>query len=180
MDRWGPAYVEAARERLAQARRDYPWTKGMVNMPALPSNEVSYKTILVSNPGAGLDWSQVVPVGTGGAGKWWLLYAVYAQLVQGATQTPQPLLQFDDGTGLWMESTGSTTAQAASTTVAYSWAPNMLLTGLIGSGANVHANAPIPDSLVFPAGYHIKTSTVGIGANSQWQNIRLMVAELGN
>lgn len=143
-------------------------------MPALPSNEASYKTVTIANPGAGNDWSFLVP-----AGKWWFLYAVYAVLTQGLTQTPQPLLQLDDGTNLWMESTGSTAAQAVSTTCAYSWAPNMLLTGQVGAGANVHSNAPIPDSLVIPGGYHIKSSTIGIGANSVWSAIRAMVAELG-
>lgn len=143
-------------------------------MPALPSNEAAYKTVTIASPSAGLDWSFLVP-----AGKWWFLYAVYAILTQGITQTPQPLLQFDDGTNLWMESTGSTSAQAVSTTCAYSWAPNMLLTGQVGSAANVHSNAPIPDSLVIPGGYHIKSSTIGIGANSQWSAIRAMVAELG-
>lgn len=143
-------------------------------MPGLPSNEVAYKTVAVGAPGAGLDWSAAVPTN-----KWWFLYAVYGVLTQGATQTPLPLLQLDDGTNLWMESTGSTTVQAVSTTTAYSWAPNMLLTGQIGAGANVHSNAPIPDSLVLPGGYHVKSLTVGIGANSQWSAIRIMVAELG-
>lgn len=143
-------------------------------MPAMPSTNAVYKRVTVANPGAGAEVVFVVP-----GNKDWFLYAVYVQLVQGITQTPQPIILMDDGTNTWMESIGSSAVQAVSTTCAYSWAPNMLLTGQVGSGVNVHSNAPIPDSLVLPAGYRIRTNTVGIGANSQYQNASCMIAELG-
>ena len=143
-------------------------------MPALPSNLTAYKRVTIAAPGAGADWTLTVP-----AGKSWLLYAVYAVLVQGATQTPQPILFLDDGTNNLMESIGSTGAQSASTTCAYSWAAGMVQTAQVGSGAGVHSNAPIPDGLVLPTGFRIRSSTLGIGANSQWGIPSAFVAELG-
>jgi hypothetical protein len=142
--------------------------------PPNPSNLAVYKRVTGATPGAGIDFTLTVP-----AGKWWQLFAVYAVLAQGVTQTPQPILFLDDGANAFMESIGSTALQAISTTCAYSWAEGMVLTGQIGSGAGVHSNAPIPDGLVLPAGFRIRSTTLGIGANSQWGVPTAFVAELG-
>jgi len=143
-------------------------------MPAQPSANVTYKTVSQAAPAANTEQLITVPATTKG----WYIYSVFLPLVQGITQTPLPLLQFKDAAGnLWMESTGSTTAQAVSTTTAYSWAPGMLLTGQIGTAAAVHSNAPIPDALICLPGFTIGTVTIGIGANSQYGIMRLMVAE---
>lgn len=143
-------------------------------MPALPTNVVVYKRVAGSAPGAGAEVVMTVPVG-----KWWWLYAFYVVLVQGATQTPQPILFFDDGASVFLESIGSTAVQAASTTCAYSWAPGMVPTGQVGTGAGVHSNAVIPDGMLLPAGYRIRTVTLGIGANSAYGAPVIFVAELG-
>jgi hypothetical protein len=143
-------------------------------VPPLPSTLVQYKRVAGSAPGAGLEAVLTVP-----AGKWWWPYSVYIVLVQGATQTPQPILFFDDGANAFLESIGSNAAQAVSTTCAYTWAPGMVPTGQVGSGAGVHSNAVIPDGMLLPAGYRIRTSTLGIGANSVYGAPVIYVAELG-
>src|SRR5260370_42177703 len=98
-------------------------------MPAFPSNLVAYKRVAGTAPGAGADFALTVPTG-----KWWYVYSAYAVMTQGATQTPQPILQFTDGTNVFLESIGSSAVQAASTTTAYSWCPDFVLTGQGGSG----------------------------------------------
>lgn len=145
----------------------------MANVP-LPSNLAQVKRIAGAQPAAGADWTVTVT-----AGKSWVLFAVYAVLTQGLTQTPQPILFIDDGANVMLESIGSTAAQAASTTAAYNWAPGMILTGQIGSGTGVHSNAPVPDGLLLLPGWRLRTNTLGIGANSQWGVPSIFVAELG-
>jgi len=121
---------------------------------------------------ANTEISETVP-----AGKHWELIAVSVALVQGATQTPQPILVLDDGTDVVFESFGSSAAQAASTTCRYTWAPGNPLTGLIGTGTNVHSVAPLPAGLRLPPGYRIRTVTLGIGANSNYGVPSLLVVE---
>ncbi len=145
----------------------------MANFP-LPSNLDAIKRVAGAQPGAGAEVSITVP-----AGKWWIPLSIYVQLVQGATQTPQPVLFIDDGANTVLESIGSTNAQAVSTTCAYNWAPGMILTGQTGTGANVHTNAPIPDGFLMLPGYRLRTTTVGIGANSQYGVPTFYVAEIG-
>lgn len=112
-------------------------------------------------------------------GKYWEIKAVTVQLVQGATQTPQPILVLDDGTDVIFEAFGSTTAQAVSTTCRYTWAPGHTLSGLVGATTNVHAVAPLPAGLLLGPGSRIGTSTIGIGANSNYGIPVLYVVEYG-
>lgn len=113
------------------------------------------------------------------AGVYWELLAVSVALVQGATQTPQPILVIDDGTDVLFESFGSTTAQAVSTTCRYTWAPGLTLTGQVGATTGVHSTAPLPEDLILGPGFRIKTSTLGIGANSNYGAPSLYVVEYG-
>lgn len=122
----------------------------------------STQTLVGTDPAAGAEVSQVVP-----AGQLWQLLAVSVQLVQGITDTPQPMLVIDDGTNVVWEMFGATAAQAVSTTCRYNWAPGAPLTGLIGAGVNVHASAPMP-SLMLPAGYRVRTSTIGLTATGNY------------
>lgn len=120
--------------------------------------------VLGSNPAAAAEISEIVP-----AGQHWRLIAVSVALVQGITQTPQPILQIDDGAGnVLFESFGSSAAQAVSTTCRYTWAPGLALSGQVGAGAGIRSLAPLPDDLVLPPGFRIRTSTLGIGANSDY------------
>lgn len=140
----------------------------------LPSNIGVYKRVAGTDPGANTEVSDAVP-----AGKFWVLLAVYVQLVQGITQTPQPILQIDDGTNVLFESFGSSAAQAVSTTCSYTWAPDLPLTGQVGATTNVHSTGPIPEEFLLGPGFRIKTVTVGIGANSNYGVPSYYVCELG-
>jgi hypothetical protein len=102
------------------------------------------------------------------AGETWELVSVSVALVQGATQTPLPILIVDDGTSVIFEMFGSTTVQATSTTTQYTWFPGAPLTGQVGATTNVHSTGPLPPGLVLKAGSRIRTSTIGIGANSNY------------
>ena len=116
-----------------------------------------------TNVAANTEFSETVP-----AGVTWELLSVTVSCVQGATQTPQPILVIDDGTTVLFESFGSTTVQAVSTTCRYTWAPGHTLTGLVGATTNVHSTGPLPYKLILPAGYRIRSSTIGIGANTDY------------
>ena len=132
------------------------------------------KTVAGTNPAAGAEVSETVP-----AGKAWKLVAVSVQLVQGITQTPQPVLVLDDGTTVFFEQFAATNAQGASTTARYSW----VLGGgppiaLVGATPNIRGVGPLPD-VVLPAGFRVRTSTVGIGANTDYGAPALYVVEYG-
>lgn len=113
------------------------------------------------------------------AGKFWRLLTVSVSLVQGLTQTPQPILTVDDGTNVLFEGFGSSAAQAASTTCRYTWASDLPLTAQVGAGAGVHSMAPLPEDLVLQPGWRIRTQTLGIGANSDYGVPSLLVLEYG-
>ena len=144
----------------------------MLHRPGNIGGTSVLKAVAGTNPAANNELSDTVP-----AGKAWLLMSVSVALVQGATQTPQPILVIDDGTTVVYESFGASAAQAASTTCRYNWAPGLTLTGLIGATTNVHATAPLPAGLILPAGYRIKTTTIGLGANSDFGAPEFLVVE---
>jgi hypothetical protein len=102
------------------------------------------------------------------AGETWELVSVSVSLAQAATQTPLPILIVDDGTSVIFEMFGSTTVQAVNTTTQYTWFPGAPLTGQVGATTNVHSTGPLPPGLVLKAGSRIRTSTIGIGANSNY------------
>lgn len=125
-----------------------------------------------ANPAANAEIVETVP-----AGKSWRLFSVSVALAQGITQTPQPILVIDDGTNVVFESFGSSAAQGASTTCQYTWAAGLALSGQVGVTTGVHSVAPLPEDLVLPAGYRIRTSTLGIGANSDYGVPSLFIVE---
>jgi hypothetical protein len=135
--------------------------------------DTDHPTVLGTNPAANAELAETVP-----AGSRWKLLAVSVALVQGATQTPQPILVIDDGTNVIFEGFGSSAAQAVSTTCRYTWAPGLTLTAQIGATTNVHSTASLPEGLILPAGYRIRTVTVGIGANSDYGAPTLLVDEV--
>lgn len=146
----------------------------MAGLP-LPSNSFVYKRVTGADPAANAELGDTVPAGK----SWWLL-SVTVALVQGATQTPQPILVIDDGATSIFESIGSSTAQAVSTTCQYTWAGDVQLTGQVGATTNVHSVAPLPQNLLLPPGYRIRTNTVGIGANSNYGAPSYFVIEFTN
>lgn len=112
-------------------------------------------------------------------GRAWLLLGVSVSLVQGITQTPQPILTIDDGTTTLFEGFGSSAAQSVSTTCRYNWAPGLTLSAQVGATTNVHATAPLPSGLILPSGSRITTNTLGKGANSDYGVPALYVVEYG-
>jgi hypothetical protein len=139
-----------------------------------PSNISTAKRVVGADPAANTEFSLTVP-----AGKSWQLIAVTVALAQGATQTPQPILVIDDGTNTLFEALGSTAVQAVSTTTQYTWAPGHALTGQIGAAAGVHAHAPLPLGLLLGPGYRVRSSTLGLGANSDYGVPGALVIEYG-
>lgn len=143
----------------------------MIGIPASVGRGVR-KVILGTNPGANTEISETVP-----DGKYWLVQAISVALVQGATQTPQPILVIDNGTTSIFESFGSSAVQAVSTTCRYTWAPGLAVSGQVGATTDVHALAPLPGELLLPPGYRVKTNTLGKGANSDYGVPALYVVE---
>jgi hypothetical protein len=146
-----------------------------------PSNLLKRTAVAVSQPAAGSDWSQTIgSTGLGLEGVGWLLKSVSGQIVQGATQVPQPILQITDPAGdVVYESFGASGAMTAGTTARFTWAPLLSLSALVGSTPNIHATAPLNDECFLPSGWVVKSVTLGIGANTQWQNLFLWVVQAG-
>ncbi len=130
------------------------------------------KSVASADPPANTEFTLTVPTG-----KLWVVKSVTVALVQGATQTPQPILILDDGSSVYAETFGSSAVQAVSTTCQYNWAPELALSGQVGATTNVHATAPLPPDLWLPAGGRIRSSTLGIGANSNYGPARAFVVE---
>ncbi len=112
------------------------------------------------------------------AGERWLVKAVSVQCVQGATQTPWPRLVIDDGTNTLLTAHSGTAAQAASTTCQHSWAPGQQSLGPSGATTACAAQGPLPDGLILEAGSRISTSTVGLGANTNYGKMWALVHKL--
>lgn len=146
----------------------------MPGIPYPPSAGAAprYRSITGVNPAANTELSDVVP-----AGKWWWLLSVTVSLVQGATQTPLPTLQIDDGTNNIFASQGSTTAMTASTTAQFTWGVGLVLTGLVGTTPNIVSQGALGEFLFLGPGFHIKTLTAGIGANTDYGAFQYYVCE---
>jgi hypothetical protein len=126
------------------------------------------KTYTGTDVAANTEFSETVPVD-----KMWLLLGVSVSLAQGITQTPQPTLIVDDGTNVAFQGFGASSAQDASVTTQYTWAPGNSLTA--GAAATV-ATAPLPEILMGP-GFRVRSSTLGIGANSNYGKPTIIVLE---
>jgi hypothetical protein len=140
--------------------------------PPSPGAAPRYKSVVGTNPAANTELADVVP-----AGKWWWLLSVTVSCVQAATQTPQPALIIDDGSINIYTSVGSTTAQSVSTTVQYTWGIGLPLTGLVGATPNIVTTAPLAEFFFLGPGFHIKTLTAGIGANTDYGAFEYYVCE---
>lgn len=144
-------------------------------MRVLPSIIWAIKRVAGTDPGANTEVGDVVP-----AGKTWELLLASIPLVQGATQTPQPILQLTDAAdAVIAEIFGSSAVQAVSTTCRYTWGPDLPLSAQIGATTNVRSSAPLPSGIYLPAGFKIKTATLGIGANSDYGAPSYLVIEYG-
>lgn len=108
--------------------------------------------------------------------KAWGLMSVSVSLAQGATQTPFPSLVIDDGSNVVFQAFCGTAAITAGTTVQCTWAPGLSPVGGAATTANL---GPLPAGLVLQPGYRVRTSTTGIGANTDYGVPSYLVCELG-
>lgn len=143
-------------------------------MAGATSSLRAVRAFVGTNPAANTEITETVP-----EGKQWELIAVSVSLVQGLTQTPQPILVIDDGANVIYEAFGSSNVQAVSTTTRYNWGLGLPLSAQTGSTTNVHATAPLAEGLVLNPGGRVKTNTLGIGANSDYGAPVLMIVEYG-
>jgi uncharacterized protein YfaQ (DUF2300 family) len=123
-----------------------------------------------TDPAANTEASLTVP-----AGEAWELKVVTFQIIQGATQTPLPTLLIKDASGNTVYAgAGASSAQNASVTCDYYFAPGLVLTA---GAANTRAYAPLPSGLLLPAGWVLETSTAGKGANTDIEAISAWTVE---
>ena len=147
-------------------------------MDVFPTAAITHRTIEVSEPSAGAEFSYTIPAsdagpsGMGGV----LLKSVSALLTQGATQTPWPALVLDDGTNVVAMVPGASAAQTAGEAVQYTWLPGGVVAAIAGSGSSLSAASPLPAEAFLLPGYRIRSVTAGIGANSQFSAVTLLVA----
>jgi len=116
----------------------------------------------VTAPAAGADWSLSCL-----SGEQWLIKAVRARLVTSATvATRFPHLQIHDTVPLVFVDSVTTTGQAASLTVNYTWFPASSNTLADGSAA-----VPIPPDVRMTSSMTLGTVTTALQAADQWSNI---------
>lgn len=129
-----------------------------------------------ADPAAGAEVAYTVP-----AGSTLKLLVVTVQLVQGLTQTPLPTLVIDDGTNIIYQAPGSSdaTGQPASTTARYTWAVGLPLTARVGTTPNIYAYAPLPQGLILPTNWRVRTVTAGSGANTDYGVATLLAEDYG-
>ena len=113
-------------------------------------------------------------------GRTWGLVGVTFTMTQGLTQTPQPILIIDDGNEVLFSALGASAAQAVSTTCRYNFGIGLVTSAVLGVTTGCLAFAPLPQGLILKPGYRIRTSTLGIGANSQYSAPTFMIVEYGD
>lgn len=124
-----------------------------------------------TNPAANTDASITVP-----SGNTWVILSARFTVAQGATQTPLPSLVITDASDNVIASyAGASVAQNASVTSTYDFYEGASLT----AGAAATSNrGPIPRGLCVKPGWKVKTSTAGIGANTDLSALTLHVISL--
>ena len=127
--------------------------------------------VVGDDPAADTEFEVVV-----GAGKLYKLLAVEVELVQGATQTPLPALVIDDGTTEIWRANGAASAQNASVTATYRWAPGVPISG---GGAGTANYGPLLTGFCLSPGWRVRSVTAGKGANSNYGAPTLYVVEAG-
>jgi hypothetical protein len=143
--------------------------------PGVQSNLGSVaQRVAGANPAANAEFTVSVP-----SGKSWLLLSVTVSLAQAGAGSSQPLLVIDDGTNTLIESFGSSAAQAVSTTCQYTWAPGLVLTGQVGATTSVHSQGSLPEGFIVPTGGRIRSSTIGLSANTDYGIPSFWIVEYG-
>lgn len=130
-----------------------------------------------ADPAAAAEVAFTVP-----AGSTLRLLVVSVVLVQGLTQTPIPTLVVDDGVNTVLQLPGSSDATGlpASSTARYTWGVSLPLTARVGATPNIFATSPLPSGLVLPAGWRVRTVTLGSGANTDYGVASLLADDYGS
>lgn len=123
--------------------------------------------VVLSNPGAGLDWSFQI----GGAVR--LVQATAILETSAAVANRLPLLEIVFGASTVGYYPGSAGALTASHNGFYTWADGVGLTGMLtGAGISLFSTAPLPRVDLQGAAI-IKTNTQNLDAADQWASIML-------
>lgn len=142
------------------------------NITTDTGNKAKFKSVVSADPAAGAEVAAItVPKNT-----YYKVVSASVNCVQGATQTPLPALVIKDGSANVVGAfNGASAAQSASVTARYNWYPGAPTTA---GAAATQNSAPIPDDLILPPDYTIETLTSGIGANTNFGVLALLVTEL--
>lgn len=127
------------------------------------------KTVLVSNPAAGADWSVTVP-----AGEFWHIQSLTATLATSAVVGNRaPRLEISDGVNRIDEIQPSTVQAASIAAQRWGMSPGGA-TPANSNGANVGGWGG-PQPFLLSPGYILSTSTVNLDVGDQWSQIALDV-----
>ena len=122
----------------------------------------------VNTPAAGLDWTEVVPLGLQ-----WIVRSVVATLTTSATvANRQPHFQVLDAGARVVVDAPMSAAQVAATTNIYSWFPGASPVNPTGELV-----AGIPMELRVPQGFTIRVATTGLQAADQWTLVTLLTEQ---
>jgi hypothetical protein len=116
----------------------------------LPSGPGRIRTILGTDPAAGIEISEVVPTGA----RWRVRAFAFTLVTNGNAANRTPVLTIDDGANIFYE-TGTNVAQTLTQAAKYRAAIGVPLT-LFGA---LSYNLPLPSDLVLAAGARIRTVT---------------------
>lgn len=141
------------------------------NITTDTGNKAKFRSVVSADPAANAEATLTVPANT-----YYKIVSASINCVQGATQTPLPALVISDASGNVVGSfNGASAAQSASVTARYNWYPGAPVTA---GAAATQNSAPIPDDLIIGPSFTVTTVTSGIGANTNFGVLALLVTEL--
>lgn len=143
--------------------------------PGVSAGRATIKQINGTDPAAAAEFSETVP-STGGVVAWELL-AVSVELVTDATGAVWPSLIIDDGTDIIFRGLSGTAGQALSTTCRHTWAPGL---ELAGAASDLAKTGGLPEGLVLPSGYRIRSLTNALAGTDNYGAPSLFVVEYSN
>ncbi len=152
--------------------QDSVYWPGGRNLPGVEGPGVPL-SVNVGAPGAGSDWSQIVPANTR-----WLIHGVRATLATSATAATRiPMLRINDPLIQGDLRVLPSNSQIASLTQTWYWVPGYPSIGQSLAAQNVNA-VGLPFPLVVNATWAIQVTTAGLQVGDAWAAIQLFVEEL--
>jgi hypothetical protein len=151
----------------------YPYQQNVLSWPVSPAWPMSYgrgkmRVLSGTTPGAGQEISEVVP-----SGALWRLLALRFTYASSAAGAPRGVCVFYDDGATFYGTTQPQQLQAVSTAIAYS----------LGAGYHLFAGAATVINLpglidhYLPAGFRIRTTTLGLDPGDQYSAIAYLVEE---